>query len=78
MNEDLIYYPDYEPNPDVDDDKMLHIKEAVNELDTLSKIVFLTYCELGSYAALGRQYGVSSVTAKKYIEKIRTKIYNNL
>lgn len=78
MNEELIYYPDYEPNPDVDDDHILHIKEAVNKLDFVSKKVFLSYCELGTYAALAREYGVSTTTAKKYIETIREKIYNNL
>lgn len=78
MNEELIYYPDYKPNPDVDDDEMLHIKEAVEKLDSLSKKIFLSYVELGSYAALAREYGVTKPTAKKYIDRIREKIYNNL
>lgn len=78
MNEEIVYYPDYEPNTDKDDDKMLHIKEAVDSLNTLQKKIFLTYCELGSYAALARYYKVSKPTAKKYIQQIRDKIYDNL
>lgn len=77
-NEDLVYYPDYEPNKDRDDDDMLHIKEAVEALSYIEKKVFLQYTELGSYAALARLYGVSKPTAKKYITTIRDKIYNNL
>ncbi len=78
MNEEIVYYPDYEPNTDKDDDKMLHIKEAVDSLNSLQKKIFLTYCELGSYAALARYYKVSKPTAKKYIQQIRDKIYDNL
>lgn len=78
MNEDLVYFPDYKPDTDKDDDHLLHIKEAVDKLDSLSKLIFLTYCELGSYAALARYYKVSKPTAKKYIQKIREKIYDNL
>lgn len=78
MNEDLVYFPDYEPDKEKDDDHMLHIKEAVDALPYLEKKIFLTYTELGSYAALAREYGVSKPTAKKYIEQIREKIYNNL
>lgn len=77
-NEDLVYYPDYEPDNQKDTDHMLHIKEAVDNLPFLQKKIFLTYTELGSYAALAREYGVSTPTAKKYIEKIREQIYDNL
>lgn len=78
MNEEIVYYPDYEPNTDKDDDKMLHIKEAVDSLNSLQKKIFLTYCELGSYAAVARYYKVSKPTAKKYIQQIRDKIYDRL
>lgn len=78
MIEEIVYYPDYTPNPDIDDDFILHLKEAVDKLDSLSKLIFLTYCELGSYAALARYYKVSKPTAKKYIDRIKEKIYNNL
>lgn len=77
-NEDLVYYPEYEPDNLIDDDHMLHIKEAVDTLPFIQKKIFLTYVELGSYAALAREFGVSTPTAKKYIETIREKIYNNL
>lgn len=78
MNEEIVYYPDYEPNADKDDDKMLHIKTAVSKLNSVQKLIFLTYCELGSYAALARYYKVSKPTAKKYITQIKEKIYDNL
>ena len=78
-NEDLIYYPDYAPDADKDDDEMLHIKEAVDKLPYLDKKVFLQFTELGgTYAAFARFYGCSKPTAKKYIEKIKQKIFDNL
>lgn len=76
--EDIVYQPDYAPNPDKDSDDIYHIKEAVEKLDSVSKLVFLTYCELGSYAATARFFGVSKPTAKRYIDRIKNHIYNNL
>lgn len=78
MSDEIVYFPDYKPDKDKDDDHILHIKEAVDKLDTLSKLIFLTYCELGSYAACARYWKVSKPTAKKYIQKIKEKIYDNL
>lgn len=78
MSELDIYFPDYKPNPEVDDDTMLHIKEAVDALPFLDKKIFLQYAELGTYTGLAKLYGVTPPTAKKYIDRIRGKIYNNL
>ena len=78
IDDEIVYFEDYKPNPDLDDDHMLHIKEAVDKLDSLSKLIFLTYCELGSYAALARHYKVSKPTAKKYVNNIKQRIYDNL
>lgn len=78
MNDLMPYFPDYEPNRDIDDDEMLHIKEAVDKLPYLDKKVFLQYTELGTYTALAKLYGVSAPTAKMYINRIREKIYDNL
>lgn len=76
--EELVYQPDYAPNPDKDTDDIYALKVAVDKLDSVSKLVFLTYCELGSYAALSRYYKVSKPTARKYIQRIRDKLYDNL
>lgn len=76
--ETKVYEEDYRPNPDIDDDEMLHIKTAVSKLNTIQRLIFFQYCEIGSYAGLARLYGVSTPTAKKYIEEIRQKIYDNL
>jgi len=65
---------EYLPNDMVDDDLMLRIKEAVQRLNTIQKKIFLTYVELGSYAATGREFGVSTPTAKKYINEIKSKL----
>lgn len=65
---------EYLPNDMVDDDLMLGIKEAVQRLNTIQKKIFLTYVELGSYAATGREFGVSTPTAKKYINEIKSKL----
>ena len=74
---DIVYYPDYEPNKD-DDDEMLHIKQSLKCLNSIQLKIFLTYCELGSYAAVARELKVSQVTAKNYIQQLRQKIYDNL
>lgn len=74
---DLVYYPDYEPNKE-DDDEMLHIKEAVGTLNSIQKKIFLTYCEIGTYSGLAREFGVSVPTAKHYIMKIKEIIYDRL
>ena len=77
-NEMDVYFPDYIPNKDIDDDDMLHIKEAVDKLPYLDKKVFLQYTEIQTYTGLAKLYGVSAPTAKRYIERIRQKIYDNL
>lgn len=71
--------PEYEPNEFEDDDKMLHIKEAVwNGLNTIQKKIFLTYCEIGTYAGTAREFGVCVPTVKKYLKHIKTLIYDRL
>lgn len=74
-----ICLPDYTPNPDRDDDEMLHIKEAFSRLPYLDKKLFVQYMELGgTYTAFASAYGVTPPTAKKVIQRIRQKIYDNL
>lgn len=76
--EKIVFEEDYKPNPDIDDDDMLHIKTAVSKLNSVQRLIFLAYCEIGTYRGLARLYGVSTPTAKKYIEQIREIIFNNL
>lgn len=69
---------EYLPNDMEDDDKMLHIKEAVDSLNSIQKKIFLTYVELGSYAATAREFKVCASTAKKYIKQIKSLIWERL
>lgn len=69
---------EYWPDEINDDDEMLSYKEAIGKLNTIQRKIFLTYVELGSYAATGREFGVSTPTAKKYINEIKNKIFENL
>lgn len=68
---------EYLPTID-DDDKMFHIKEVVNSLNTVQKKIFLTYCEIGTYAGTAREFGVCIPTVKKYIKHIKQLIYDRL
>lgn len=68
---------DYLPN-DNDDDEMVRIKEALNVLNGVELKIWITYAELGSYAAVGREYGVSTPTARTYVREIRDKILSKL
>lgn len=69
---------EYEPNEMEDDDKMLHIKEAVNSLNSIQKKIFLTYVENQTYAQTARDFGVCVQTVKKYIKHIKELIYEKL
>lgn len=72
FNYDLIK-ADYEVN-DNDDDEMAILKTAIDKLKPVEKKIFLTYVELGSYAATARQFNVTAPTAKTYINNIKEKI----
>jgi len=69
---------EYLPNDLEDDDLMFSIKDAINSLNTIQRKIWLTYVELGSYAAVGRAYGVSRPTARKYLLEIKQKIIDKL
>ena len=69
---------EYAPNEFEDDDKMLHIKEALQSLNSVQLKIFLTYVDLQSYAATARAFGVCTQTAKKYIKHIKQLIYDRL
>lgn len=66
---------------DNDDDTLRTLKEAMGYLNAAQRKIWLTYVELGSYAAVAREYNVSLPTAKSYImevKKILTEIYDGL
>ena len=69
---------EYDPNDMTDDDFMLRLKEVVNSLTGIQKEIFLLYCEIGTYAGVGRELGVCTLTAKKYIKHIKQIIYDRL
>lgn len=74
----MNYDEEYTPNPLTDDDKMYHIKSSLKCLNTVQKMIFLLYCEEGSFAGLSRALKVSTPTAKAYINKIKSIIYDCL
>ena len=65
---------EYEPNDMEDDDRLLEIKTAIQKLNTIQRKIFLTYVELGTYAATAREFGVSKPTAKRYINEIKKRL----
>ena len=69
---------EYLPNEMEDDDMMYKLKSAIDKLNSIQKKIFLTYTELGTYAAVAREFNVCTLTAKTYIKQIKEIIYNNL
>lgn len=69
---------EYQPKIMDDDEEIYALKEAISRLNTIQRQIFLTYTELGTYAATAREYGVSVPTIKHYLNEIRKKIFENL
>ena len=70
---------EYKPNLDIcseNDDEMLLIKNAIDNLTNSDKIIFIMYCELGSLRKVGKELGVSHTIIYKEITKIKNKIYD--
>lgn len=57
-----------------DDDVMVDIKTRLRELKPMERKIFLTYTELGTFAATAREFNVSPPTIKTYINNIKEKI----
>lgn len=57
-----------------DDDQMIGIKENLRKLRPVELKIFMTYVDLGTYAATAREFNVSAPTIKSYINKIKEKI----
>lgn len=76
--EKKVMMEEYQPKIMDDDEEIYALKEAISRLNTIQRQIFLTYTELGTYAATAREYGVSVPTMKKYLAEIRKKIFENL
>lgn len=70
----MIDYSEYWTITLEDDDEMAAIKNALQTLTDVEKIIWFNYVELGSYAKAAKAFKVSPPTMKSYIEQIRKKI----
>lgn len=74
----LREYEDKEEDIMSDTDELLEVYNAVNALNEADRIILYLYAELGSLRAVGRTLGVSYSTARKAVQEIKGKIYDNL
>lgn len=74
----LREYSDKEEDIMEDDDETLQVFDAVNKIPESDRIILYLYAELGSLRAVGRTLGVSYSTARKAVQEIKGKIYDNL
>lgn len=59
---------------DNDDDNMVEIKTRIKSWTPSAQLIWITYCELGSYAATAREFNVSAPTAKTYVNKLKQRL----
>lgn len=74
----LREYEDKEENIMEDDDETLQVFDAVNKIPESDRIILYLYAELGSLRAVGRTLGVSYSTARKAVQEIKGKIFEQL
>jgi len=74
----LREYSDKEEDIMEDDDETLKVFDAVNKIPEADRIILYLYAELGSLRAVGRTLGVSYSTARKAVQEIKGKIFDNL
>lgn len=74
----LRQYEDKEEDIMEDTDELLEVYDAVNQLNEADRIILYLYSELGSLRAVGRTLGVSYSTARKAVQEIKGKIFDNL
>lgn len=74
----LREYEDKEEDIMEDTDELLEVYDAVNTLNEADRIILYLYAELGSLRAVGRTLGVSYSTARKAVQEIKGKIFDNL
>ena len=69
-----LWDDEYKADEWKDDDIMFRIKTNIENLRPMEKKIWMTYVELGSYAATAKECNVSGPTAKSYINRIKDKI----
>ena len=71
---------DYKFNPDImstEDERVARIKEIINnKLSLVDKTLILLYTDCQSYRKLGERLGLSHMTCRKEIIRIKTIILN--
>lgn len=61
-------------NDDVDDERLIKVKQKLARLPQSELNMLVLFLELGSYAAVGRQLNVSSTYISKKIKEIIQKL----
>lgn len=74
----LREYEDKEEDMMEDTDELIALYGAINQLNEADRIILYLYAELGSLRAVGRTLGVSYSTARKAVQEIKGKIFENL
>ena len=77
MNDLKELMNEYKPDNSIwtdDDEQMIRIKQAVQNLSDADRIIFILYCETGSLRDVGKMLGVSHTTIFKTIKQIKKDI----
>ena len=69
---------EYEPNILEDDEEMYRIKQVVDNLQEVDRIIFLLYTELRSFTALSAILGISRSSCFWTVKRIREEIKEKL
>lgn len=69
---------EYEPNLLKDKEEIYRVKEAIQNLPEVDKIIFLLYTELQSYTELSKVLNVSRSTCFWMIKRIREELKESL
>ena len=69
---------EYEPNILEDDEEMYRIKQVVDNLQEVDRIIFLLYTELRSFTSLSAILGISRSSCFWAVKRIREEIKRKL
>ena len=69
---------EYKPNLLEDDEEIYQIKQAVDNLQEVDRIIFLLYTELRSFTALSAILGISRSSCFWTVKRIREEIKEKL
>ena len=69
---------EYKPNILEDDEEIYQIKQAVDNLQEVDRIIFLLYTELHSFTALSAILGISRSSCYWTVKRIREEIKEKL